>query len=178
MTKKEQRKILKKKVNLFKRKVQASLEIAKKLFELQGYKAAKSIFIYLSMDYEVDTELIIKDAFRSGKKVYVPVIKKDNKMYAARLYPFSLMKKGKYKIKEPIITILAKTQPDIAIIPLAGFDKEKNRLGRGGGYFDRFLEGFKGEKVALAFSCQRLEKVVTDENDKKMDKIITEDELF
>ena len=178
MTKKQLREMVKERISKFENKGQASLEIAKKVFMSSEYINANRIFIYLSCDYEVSTDKIIEDAFKSGKKVYVPIIKKDNKMYEAGLYPLSLLKKGKYGIKRPLIAKTTKKSTDLAIIPLAGFDKQRNRLGRGGGYYDRFLKDYKGKTIALAFSCQELDNMVNEKHDIKPQKIITEEKTY
>lgn len=178
MTKKEQRHLLKTKIQLFENKGQASLEIAKKLINLPEYQNSKSVFVYLSLDHEVNTDIIIKNAFKERKKVYVPIIEKNGKMYPSRVYPFSFYKKGSFGIREPVIKRIAKYSPDIAVIPLLGFDKEKNRLGRGGGYYDRFLKDFRGAVIALAFSCQRLDNIENESHDIRPQIIITEDKVF
>lgn len=62
-------------------------------------------------------------------------------------------------------------------VPGVGFDQQGRRLGRGGGYYDRFLQGFKGRRIAVAYSCQMSrEKITTDHHDQTVDEIWTEHE--
>ena len=74
-----------------------------------------------------------------------------------------------------------KVKPNIFLIPLVAFDKELNRLGYGGGYYDRLLkkkENINIIKIGLALSCQKVIKVPTDKFDKKLDYIVTERNLY
>ena len=86
---------------------------------------------------------------------------------------------NKYGIPEP--QIKKKIIPNVLLIPLVAFDKKLNRLGYGGGFYDRFIERTSKIsliKIGLAFSHQRVENVPTEKFDKKLDFIITEKEIF
>ena len=86
---------------------------------------------------------------------------------------------NKYGIPEP--QIKKKLIPNVLLIPLVAFDKKLNRLGYGGGFYDRFIQRMSKTsliKIGLAFSHQRVENVPTEKFDKKLDFIITEKEIF
>ena len=87
-----------------------------------------------------------------------------------------LLKNQDFKIKEPIG--IKEIKPDIIICPLIAFDKYKNRLGYGKGYYDRFLKNNKIIKIGTAFSLQEAEKIPCENHDIKMDLIITEKNIF
>lgn len=174
--KSQQRELLRKRTAQFTNNHKASKIITKKLFDLEEYELANSIFVYLSTDKEVDTYPVVERAFKDGKRVFVPVTREE--MRLAEIFPITPLVKGKYGIKEPKNTEISDFVPEIAIIPLVGFDIDKNRLGQGKGYYDRFLRTFSGKKIALAFSIQKLEGIITDSNDIKMDMIITEEETL
>ena len=74
-----------------------------------------------------------------------------------------------------------KVYPDILFVPLVAFDKELNRLGYGGGFYDRYIQKIskikKIVKVGLAFSFQKLKTIPSDKHDKKLDIIITEKDI-
>lgn len=171
-----QRRMLKKQIEEFADKHKASQIISQKALELEDYKKAKSIFIYINTDDEVSTDKIIEDAFISGKRVFVPVT--SDIMRLVEIFPNTHYKRGKYNIKEPVDFIEANIQPDIAFIPLVGFDKNKNRMGRGKGYYDRYLENYKGKKIALAFAVQQTDAILTEKCDIAMDMVITEEAIF
>ncbi len=96
--------------------------------------------------------------------------------YSTKL-PFEI---NKYGILEPISS--KKIYPDILFIPLVAFDKNLNRLGYGGGFYDRYLERIekikKIVKIGIAFSYQKVKKIPTSNYDKKLDYIITEKEII
>ena len=87
---------------------------------------------------------------------------------------------NKYGIPEP--EIVDKVYPDILFVPSVAFDKQLNRLGYGGGYYDRYIQKIskikKIVKVGLAFSYQRLKIIPTKMHDKKLDIIITEKNII
>ena len=86
---------------------------------------------------------------------------------------------NKFGIPEPVS--LKIVYPDILLVPLVGYDKYLNRLGYGGGFYDRYIEKIekikKIKKIGLAFSCQKIKSVPIDQYDKKLDFIITEKEI-
>lgn len=177
MQKSDQRKDLKKRLNLFTNRKKVSEIICRTFIDMECYKQANSIFVYLSTEKEVDTSLIIKTAFEEGKRIFAPFIK-DNKMLMSEIFPDTEYIKGEYNIAKPKNPVFSDIQTDIALIPLVGFDKNKNRLGQGKGYYDKFLSNYKGKKIAVAFSCQQVDNIVIENNDIKMDTIITEEKIF
>lgn len=87
---------------------------------------------------------------------------------------------GPLGVWEPIVTrstLVERDQLKGVFVPGVGFDRQGRRLGRGGGYYDRFLNGFKGRRIAVAYSCQiSEEKITTDHHDQTVDEIWTEQE--
>ena len=87
---------------------------------------------------------------------------------------------NKYGIPEPVKA--NRVHPDILFVPLVAFDKELNRLGYGGGFYDRYIQKIskikKVVKVGLAFSFQKLKNIPVNKHDKKLDMIITEKEII
>lgn len=171
-----QRADIRKRIDLFTKKTQASEEIYKKAIVLYEYKKAKNVFIYLSTDKEVNTAKIIEHAFSKGKRVFVPVTK--DTMFFSEIFADTIYVKGKYNINQPKEEKKTDIEPDIIFIPLVGFDEEKNRLGQGKGYYDRYLRNCKAKKVALAFSIQQANRIFIEKCDIKMDMIITEEKIF
>ena len=83
-------------------------------------------------------------------------------------------------IPEPEAKKLA--HPDILFIPMVAFDKNLNRLGYGGGYYDRFIEKLSRKKniikIGLALSCQKIKKIPINKHDQKLDFIITNEDII
>ncbi len=152
-----------------------------KLFGSGIFKKARGLCIYVSLPAEVDTWPIIAKCLRSGKKVLAPLADprtKQLKFYEIR-NPKADLKKGAYGILEPkpAMTRLASfREADLVIVPGVAFDKRGHRLGRGAGYYDRFLEKIdkKVHTVGLAFSFQIVAKLPAEKHDQKLDRVITD----
>lgn len=87
---------------------------------------------------------------------------------------------GSFGIMEPVKGFVARPEEiDLVICPCTGFDEKLNRLGMGGGYYDRFLPLCKNaKKIAVAFEAQKIERVRINEYDVPMDAIVTEDKIY
>jgi len=98
---------------------------------------------------------------------------KDGEMF---IKPFSSKEKmvlGSYGIWEPDAQRELEHQVDLVIIPGIAFDKQKNRLGRGKGYYDRYFVNDRVKKFGVCFDVQLMERIPAEQFDIKMDKIIT-----
>lgn len=152
-------------------------EIIAKFINGDEYKNAKIIFSYIGFGSEINTKVIIKDALNKGKVVYVPKVK-GREMLLIKIDSLENLVTSSYGILEPIgdKSDLDVNKLDLIIMPGVAFDKMKNRIGYGGGYYDRFLinKNIKAHKIALAYDFQILENIKVEEHDIKVDKIITE----
>ena len=87
------------------------------------------------------------------------------------------LKINKFGIPEPLSSKIF--YPDILLVPLVGYDGNLNRLGYGGGFYDRYIEKIKNViKIGIAFSFQKITSVPTNDYDKKLDFVITEKEIL
>ena len=135
--------------------------IQDKLFLTSEFKSAKTILFYASFNGEVETFSMMKQARKLGKKIVLPKIIKDQKKMTLSLTE-DLKKglvSGPYGIKEPddyALRSLDPTEIDLVIVPGVAFDRKNNRLGRGAGYYDRFLVNFPSHIpiFGLAFDFQ------------------------
>ena len=134
---------------------------------------------YFPVNHEVDTFQIMKMLKQKGFKLSLPVIssKFDMNFYYWNLHDPLYV--NKYGIPEPKSN--KEVIPSILLIPMVAFDNNLNRLGYGGGYYDRYLK--KNEKkniikIGLAIMCQEVKKLPTNAFDKKMDYILTERRIF
>jgi len=116
---------------------------------------------YFPVNFEVDDLEILKTFEKNNFKISLPVIKKKFQMDFYRWTFSDLLKINKYGIPEPEEKILL--SPDILLIPLVAFDKNLNRLGYGGGYYDRLIKSLslkkKIIKIGLALQFQEINKV-------------------
>ena len=149
-----------------------------KVFSLikKNYLIKKSIGGYFPVNYEVDDLEILKEFAKKNYQISLPVIKKNFNM---DFYKWSFddpLKINQYGIPEPNTKKMI--YPDIILIPLVAFDNNLNRLGYGGGYYDRVIEKLNRKKkilkIGLAFSVQKVNNLLVTKYDKKLDYIVTD----
>jgi 5-formyltetrahydrofolate cyclo-ligase len=131
---------------------------------------------YFPINYEVDDLDILKEFDKKKYQISLPVIKKNFEM---DFYKWSFkepLKINMYGIPEPEKIKLI--YPDVILVPLVAFDEKLNRLGYGGGYYDRLIKKLSEKKnilkIGLALSTQKINNVPINEYDKKLDYIITD----
>ena len=156
-----------------------SKRIFQRLIRDRRFQRARNIFTYVSLKREVDTRALIAFALSQGKKVFVPCVRKRDK--SVTLYrikdPSRDLKKGAYNIWEPRPNRCPRGRLrdlNLMIIPGLAFDFRGYRLGRGGGYFDRFLAQAKGiTRIGLAFKEQCLKaKLPVEAHDVRIHTVI------
>ena len=160
-----------------------STVIQKKIFAQKEFVSSKCIMLYVSKGTrEVETGPIIKKAISMGKQVVLPVTLVREK----RLKPVCIkniergLKKSEYGIYEPIESKYNRPARikdiDLVITPGLAFDRKNNRLGRGQGYYDRFLKRISEgvPKIGLGFRFQLLEKIPATISDVPLTKVITD----
>lgn len=140
---------------------------------MEIFKQAKTIGIYASIKQEVYTLDCIKK-WCNIKKISLPRVEsKEIKFY--QIVDMSQLQKGKFGVLEPQTKNLVNPDAiDVLIIPLVAFDKCNHRIGYGGGFYDRYLQGYKGVKIGIAFSMQEVECISVEEHDIPLDIIINE----
>lgn len=138
---------------------------------LKQYLKIECILAYSAyFPAEIDLLDILLD---NNYKIFLPVVA-DNSMNFYNLKKHADLQKGKFGILEPKKDKLFNPDtPAICFIPGLAFDKQGNRLGRGLGYYDRFLSQYKNiVKVGICYSFQIYEKIPVEKHDKKMDEVI------
>jgi len=130
---------------------------------------------YYPVNCEIDDLALLRKFKKKNFKISLPVIKKNFQM---DFYTWSFsepLKINRYGIPEPEIKNIV--YPDILLIPLIAFDKNFNRLGYGGGYYDRLIVKLSKKKniikIGLAFSIQEIDQVPINRYDQKLDYIVT-----
>lgn len=162
-----------------------SRSIARRLRRLRTYQRAKTLLCYVAFDGEVETLQILRQALSDGKRVAVPAIVPPSKrLLAVEIRdPDRDLTAGHFGIPHPRMTTrrVALKSLDLVVVPGVGFDRRGRRLGRGGGYFDRFLERVPGSawKVGLAFDFQLLRgKLPEEKHDIPMCRVVTNKEVI
>ena len=129
--------------------------IFKNFINLQEFKDAKAIFAYISEKREPDTVRIIQEALEMGKTVALPVSYDNGRMEPRVIKSLDELVIGKYGIPAPRndAPLLREEDIDLIVVPGVTFDRKGFRLGRGGGYYDRFLANSSAFSVGLAREC-------------------------
>ncbi|MCT4564445.1 MAG: 5-formyltetrahydrofolate cyclo-ligase [Maledivibacter sp.] len=161
--------------------IKCSESIIHRLMGLKAFKESKNIMIYLSFNNEVDTYKLMEDCFNNGKRVIVPYcIKEERKIVPSEIKdPDIELKTSSLGFKEPDLANLREVETediDLVIVPGVIFDKSGNRIGFGGGYYDRFLKRLKNTTITIAicYDYQLIDKVPVDELDIPVGCIITD----
>ena len=140
----------------------------------------KSIGGYYPSNYEIDDLDILDLLEKKNFKISLPIIKKDNQMDFHSWSKNDPLKINKFGIPEPVSFKIF--YPDILLVPLVAYDVSLNRLGYGGGYYDRYIEKIekvkKVVKIGLAFSFQKITSIPINQYDKRLDFIVTEKEIL
>lgn len=149
--------------------------VTKTLINTEVFKKAKTIISYIAFGGEVETKQIMTYAHKLGKKVGVPFCGVSRNMQVCRWEPGICLSRGIYGTWEPTIKEGISTRDiDLVIVPGLAFDILGNRLGRGKGFYDRFLRRvpLRVATVGLAFDFQILPRVPVTPNDFRIDQVI------
>ena len=157
-----------------------SEKIRRKLYAHEKFKTADTVMFYIAEDIEVDTEQMIRDSLKSGKKIAVPItIVSQNKLIASLLIDFDKeLSKGPYGILQPksdFVRPVALKKIDLIIVPGVAFDSRGHRLGHGTGYYDRFLSKITENvlTIGLAFDFQLVDNIPTSSHDIAVKELIS-----
>ena len=139
---------------------------------------AETIGIYASRDSEAPTHRLIEHLSEMGKSIAFPVVVGAAPLEFRHVSNIKLLEAGFMGIAEPgdgcPLVI-----PDLIITPMIAFDRSMNRLGQGGGHFDRTFNKYpKATRIGLAWSIQETEKIPVESHDIALDAIVTETELI
>ena len=154
----------------------ASNAVFQKIEALSEFKTADTILIYWSTPDELPTQDTISK-WCTQKQIFLPAVDGD-KMVLKHYSPDGKMVQKSLGIWEPDLSESYDGKIDLVIAPGIAYDREKNRLGRGKGYYDRFLENYKSVKIGVGFDFQLMLSIPVTKHDIQMDKIITPSETI
>ena len=152
--------------------------IKEKLLALEEFKEAKAVAFYVSLKSEADTEALIDEALAMGKCVVVPVIVKDDLKFVEIKSRKAELAEGPCGILQPAEGVLRpfpNERIDLIVVPGVAFTKEGARLGRGKGFYDRFLKSLPGriKRIGLAYDFQIIEDLPVTPHDLPVDTVLT-----
>lgn len=161
-----------------------SQRIRKRLLALAEFKKAKVVMFYVAKDKEVRTERIIRESLRMGKRVAVPLSRvEERNLIPLLLTDYGELIPGAYGILEPEKKChrpIPLKNLELIIVPGVAFDRQGQRLGFGGGFYDNFLGKVPANipRLGLAFELQMVEELPVGGNDAPVDGIITEKRIY
>lgn len=158
-----------------------SRAVAGQLEKLPFYREAGAIMFFLNFRSEVETGEMVKSSLARGIRVIIPkMVPKKRELIPSELLDYEKdLTRGYFGVPEPQPEALRPVDPrqiDLLIVPGVAFDLQGNRLGYGGGYYDRFFERLRPgvPLVALTFELQLAEQVPVEAWDRRMDWLVTE----
>ena len=157
-----------------------SLIVTRRLLDMEEFKTSKAVFCFLSTAHEVKTEEIILKAFRLGKDVLVPLLNpQEGDMQVVRISRDTRFAIGKYGVREPSLEtreVVSSACIDFVIAPGLAFDIFGNRIGYGGGHYDKLFKNISNDvtRVAVGYDFQIIESVPHSDFDESVHFIVTE----
>lgn len=161
---------------------QASMDICAHVLSANFFRRASNIGCYLASPEEVDTWPLIKRAWLMNKRIFVPVIEKNGRMKFMQVKPEDELITNRYGLREPSGALtISPRQLDAVLTPLVAFDSLGNRIGMGGGYYDRAF-GFlrqrslyrKPKLIGLSFAAQQVDLIAASPWDIPLFQVYTE----
>lgn len=153
-------------------------EIVKAIISHDRFREATALYCYIDIDGEVGTRALIQEAWRLGKTVWLPKVS-GMEMEFYELTSFTQLTSGTFGVPEPQAGIPASGVDGLMIMPGVAFDRERNRVGYGKGYYDRYLKKHPGlYTIAIAFDMQIVDEVPAEPQDVRPKVLITESMIY
>ena len=165
---------------------QAAQQVAERALSFPLLAQARNVALFLSFDGELDTRSLIARLWQRGQQVYLPVLHpfSTGQLLFIRYLPDTPLTPNRYGIPEPSLN-LTELAPldtlDIILVPLVAFDARGQRLGMGGGFYDRTLQHWQQHGVlpaGLAHCCQQVPALPTEQWDIPLPVIITPEKVW
>ncbi len=159
---------------------ETNTRIQEAILKLPEYKAAKTIFCFVGTREEIDTTIILQDALNQGKCVTVPKCIGKGIMVAYQIESLAQLKEGAYGILEPDASKsieISPSQIELALIPCLSANRKGQRIGYGGGFYDKYLEQTDAMRVVLCREQLMREDIPVEKYDRLMDVVVSEEKV-
>ncbi len=160
--------------------IAASIQLADQLSTFTVYNQAKAIASYLTNDGEIFTNEIHRRAWANNKNIALPVIRDKRQLQFALYKDQDTLANGPWGIQQPKnLAFIDDEAIDLVLVPLVGFDRRGNRLGRGGGFYDRFLSHCSSATtIGLAHDFQHIQNLPASDWDIALDFVATPSTVY
>ena len=158
----------------------ADREIIRRLTETEEYKTAETVFAFVGTKREIDTRALLEDIMAAGKTLCVPLCTGDGSMELRRISSFTELSEGAYGILEPAASsaVIAESGVDLAVVPCVSCSHSGKRLGQGGGFYDRFMERYKGKAILICREELTREDIPAEAHDFQFRTVITDAGIY
>jgi len=168
----------------------AAARLVHHLAQTRWFRLSQHISCYIPNDGEIDVGPVIARIWQSRKTAYLPILSRvsHDRLWFAAVDPDMDMRVNRFGIPEPVVPArdLVRAQAlDLVLIPLVGFDTRGNRLGMGGGFYDRSLEFLRHRRrwrrphvLGVAHECQRVNALTPEPWDIPLDGVVTDEALY
>ncbi|AMO55039.1 hypothetical protein GZ77_00330 [Endozoicomonas montiporae] len=166
---------------------QAAAGVLEQIKRRPEYQRSQKLAVYLANDGEISPENIVSHAWNEGKSCYLPVLDEhDKSKLHFQLYtPDTILLPNRFNIPEPVLDLslcIPATDLDLVLMPLTGFDESGQRLGMGGGFYDRAFAFIKTVNkpvlIGLAHECQKVDSIPVEDWDVPMSGVITGEKAY
>lgn len=165
---------------------QAAQKAAQQALNYPLLQQAKNIALFLSFDGELDTRPLIENLWQRGQQVCLPVLHpfSSGQLLFLRYTPDTPLLPNRFRIPEPVLDVrelVPLAALDVILVPLVAFDLQGQRLGMGGGFYDRTLQhhqDYRFQPVGLAHNCQQVDALPVESWDIPLPAVITPDKIW
>ena len=166
----------------------ASTELLDQLLSIISFNSARIIAMYLVNDGEIDPARVMQWCWENAKIPTVPVVQRDSDILVfAEVTPQTRFRENRFGIREPVITetrVVTARQLDLVLLPLVAFDRTGNRLGMGGGFYDRTFEFLantdttRPELIGIAHEIQKVKRINVEPWDIPLSTVVTDKQIY
>lgn len=167
-------------------RARAATALCARLVELPAYRAAQRLAAYYAVNGEIDLAPLIERALDAGKQVYLPNLDRETLRFSP-YFREQKMRINRYRLPEPDVgddEMLEPRELDLVLAPLVAFDAARNRIGMGGGFYDRSF-AFRREPgcdrpllIGVAHELQRVDALVPEPWDVRLDMVVTDQAIY
>lgn len=182
----EEKKALRREVRMAERaipleeKLSSDERILTRLRTLSEYQNADTVFCFVGTPHEIDTRPILLDVLASGRRLCVPRCLAGHRMEPVVIRSLSDLSPGAYDILEPVAAcqVIQSDEVDFTVVPCLSCDRSGRRLGRGGGYYDRFLTSYRGQAAMVCRESLMRRCIPADLYDQTIEILVTDVQIY
>ena len=165
---------------------QASAALAHKILSLDVFRKSQKLAVYFAVNGEISLDPVIDHALAAGKQVYLPNLDQQSLRFSP-YFRQQKMRINSFRLPEPDVgddEMLQPAELDLVLAPLVVFDENRNRIGMGGGFYDRSFAMRKDDSVTqpvligVAHDLQKVEQIIPEEWDVRLDMVVTDRAIY